>query len=71
MSGVEAVRWAPRVPRATIRRLYEGDACGLVDEELVDDVAFAFYARVHERWRARVFHQRLDRPRPQPDTSKD
>ena len=27
--------------------------------------------RVHERWRARVFHQRPDLPRPQPDTSND
>ena len=44
-SGVEAIRWAPRVRRSTIRRLYEQDARGIVDEELIDEVAFAFYAR--------------------------
>ncbi len=45
MSGVEAIRWAPRVPRATIQRLYDSDARGIVDEALIDEVAFAFYAR--------------------------
>jgi hypothetical protein len=28
-----------------IRRLYERDAMGIVDDELIDEVAFAFYAR--------------------------
>lgn len=45
MSGVEAIRWASRVPRATIQRLYDTDARGLVDQALIDEVAFAFYAR--------------------------
>jgi len=40
-----APQWAGRVPRWKIARLYEGDASGLVDEALVDDVAYAFYAR--------------------------
>jgi hypothetical protein len=39
------IRWAPRVPRDLIRRLYERDAIGIVDEELIDEVAFALYAR--------------------------
>ena len=38
-------RWAPRVPRYKILRLYENDALGLLDEELVDEVAYGFYAR--------------------------
>lgn len=38
-------KWAPRVPPATIRRLYERDALGIVDEELIDEVAFALKAR--------------------------
>jgi hypothetical protein len=33
------------VPQALIRRLYESDARGIVDEELIDEVAFAFHAR--------------------------
>ncbi|MEW6750488.1 MAG: hypothetical protein AB1505_05855 [Candidatus Latescibacterota bacterium] len=28
--------WAPRVPKARIRRLYETDARGVCDEELID-----------------------------------
>ncbi len=38
-------RWAPRVPPEKIRRLYELDALGIVDEELIDEVAFALRAR--------------------------
>lgn len=38
-------RWAPRVPRSKIRRLYEMDAQGIVDEELIAEVAYAFHAR--------------------------
>src|SRR5947209_2928158 len=37
--------WYPRVPRQQIRRLYESDARGVLDEELVQDVALAFYLR--------------------------
>jgi predicted RNA-binding Zn-ribbon protein involved in translation (DUF1610 family) len=39
------VRWAPRVNPQKIRRLYETDARGIVDEELIDDVGFALYSR--------------------------
>ena len=38
-------RWAPRVEPARIRQLYAADASGLVDAELIDDVAWALYAR--------------------------
>jgi hypothetical protein len=44
-AGSQAIRWAPRVSRELIRRLHETDARGIVDEELIDEVAFAFYAR--------------------------
>jgi len=30
------IAWAPRVPRAEIRRLYASEAAGLLDEELCD-----------------------------------
>ena len=39
------VQWAPRVRQSTIRRLYESDAAGRLDETLVDEVAYAFMAR--------------------------
>jgi hypothetical protein len=39
------LRWEPRVPGDRIRRLYETDARGILDEELLDDVAYALYAR--------------------------
>jgi hypothetical protein len=38
-------RWAPRVAVRKIRQLYESDARGIRDEELLDEVAFALYAR--------------------------
>jgi hypothetical protein len=38
-------RWAPRVAQSLIRRLYEADARGVVDDELIDEVGIALYAR--------------------------
>jgi hypothetical protein len=38
-------QWEPRVSPEKIRRLYETDARGILDEELLDDIAFALYAR--------------------------
>ena len=43
--GAECIQWATRVPRHKIRLLYERDAQGIRDEELIDEVAYAFYAR--------------------------
>jgi len=39
------VTWAARVPREKIRRLYESDARGLLDDELLDDVGISLYMR--------------------------
>ena len=44
-SGRADVTWAARVPREKIRRLYESDARGLLDEELLDDVGISLYVR--------------------------
>ena len=33
-------RWAPRVPQDKVRRLYETDARGIYDDELIDDVGY-------------------------------
>ena len=37
--------WAPRVPKWKIRRLYQNDANGIYDEELIDDVGYALFSR--------------------------
>lgn len=39
------LRWEPRVSPEKIRRLYEADARGILDLELLDDVAYALYSR--------------------------
>ena len=50
--GAAAVRWASRVNPSRIRRLYETDARGIVDEELIDEVGYALYARCRSILRA-------------------
>jgi len=42
--GIE-IRWAPRVRQQDIRRLYETDARGIYDEELIDKVGWGLYIR--------------------------
>lgn len=43
-----AIRWAPRVPMDWLRRLYEQDAMGIADEELVDKVGYRLYERCRD-----------------------
>ena len=38
--------WAKKVPPEKIKKLYEQDAKGIYDEELVDEVGISLYARV-------------------------
>ncbi len=38
-------RWAPRVPKPLIARLYEGSGKGLLDDRLVDDVGYRLLVR--------------------------
>jgi hypothetical protein len=45
MSQQNKPRWAQRIPQAKIRRLYELDARGIVDEELIADVGYRLYSR--------------------------
>jgi len=39
-------QWAKKVPPEKIKRLYEQDAKGIYDDELVDDVGISLYMRV-------------------------
>ena len=43
--SVDRIRWAPKVSPGKIRRLYEQNALGIVDDELIDDVGLALHAR--------------------------
>ena len=43
--GIAWVRWARPVRQDKVRRLYETDARGIMDEELIDDVGCALYLR--------------------------
>lgn len=42
------IRWARRVEPQKIRRLYESDAQGMLDQELLDDVGYGFYVCCRE-----------------------
>jgi DNA-directed RNA polymerase subunit RPC12/RpoP len=44
-AGRSEIRWSPRAPKWKIRRLYELDAQGILDEELLDDVGFTLLLR--------------------------
>lgn len=39
------IRWAPKVPQQTIRRLYQTDAKGIIDDELINEVGWALWDR--------------------------
>ncbi len=43
--GMDDINWAPRVPKRKIRRLYELEAKGVLDEELIEDVGFTLLLR--------------------------
>ncbi len=49
--------WAKRVSRRDIQRLYESDARGMLDEELLDKVHFAIHARVGDMFEVREAQQ--------------
>jgi hypothetical protein len=45
MGGKIIIQWAPRVKQCLVKHLYELDAQGIYDEELLDEVGWALYAR--------------------------
>ncbi|RPJ52431.1 MAG: hypothetical protein EHM21_00195, partial [Chloroflexi bacterium] len=40
--------WARRVSRRDVQRLYESDAWGMLDEELLEKVSYAIFARISD-----------------------
>ncbi len=43
--GSREPRWPPRVKKSALRRLYESEAAGLMDEELLEDVGITLWMR--------------------------
>jgi ribosomal protein S18 acetylase RimI-like enzyme len=43
--GRDEIEWAPRVPKHMIRRLYQSDARGLLDEDLLEEVGSILFQR--------------------------
>jgi hypothetical protein len=53
MSEQDKFHWTKRVSRRDIRSLYESDAKGLLDEDLLEQVHFAIHARVCDMFEVR------------------
>ncbi len=54
------IRWAPRLPPALLKRLYDSDASGIQDIELCNDVGSTLYSRC--RTFALVLRHEVDCP---------
>jgi hypothetical protein len=48
MNGRDEIEWGKRVPKWKLKRLYESDAQGLLDEDLLDDVGFTLLERCRD-----------------------
>lgn len=47
---MEKISWSPKIRQSKIRKLYQNDALGTVDEVLVDDVGLGLLERCHSIW---------------------
>jgi hypothetical protein len=54
MADATKFHWAGRVSRRDIQRLYESDARGMRDDELLDRVHYAIHARVSDMFEVRA-----------------
>ncbi len=57
MSEHDKFHWAKRVSRRDIQRLYESDAKGLLDEDLLNEVHYGIYVRVRDMFEVREAQQ--------------
>ncbi len=48
MPGQDTFHWAGKVSRKDIQRLYQSDAEGLLDEDLLEKAMYAIHARVRD-----------------------
>ncbi len=58
---MEQISWSPKIRQAKIWRLYQNDALGAVDEELVEDVGYGLLHRCRSVWL--VTHCKVECPR--------
>ncbi|MEX2225792.1 MAG: hypothetical protein WEB52_05000 [Dehalococcoidia bacterium] len=72
MAGADEIKWARRVRPETIRRLYTLDAKGIVDDELIDEVGYAFFCTLpqHPDRHTRARWPRDVPPLPQRDQTR-
>lgn len=73
MPESDKIQWAAKVSRKDIQRLYESDAQGLLDTDLLDKVMYAVHARIIDMFEVREAQQygrvkcrRCGAPIPQP-----
>lgn len=52
------IRWAPKLQPHKLVRLYQSDAAGRLDEELLDDIGWTIYARLADVLRIHASHVR-------------
>ncbi len=57
MNNPDKFHWAKRVSRRDIQRLYESDAKGLRDEDLLNEIHYAIYVRVCDMFEVRDAQQ--------------
>jgi hypothetical protein len=48
MAGRDEIHWSKRLPKWQLRRLYQSDAQGLLDEELLDEVGYTLLERCRD-----------------------
>jgi RNase P subunit RPR2 len=57
MSEFNQFHWAGKVSRRDIQKLYESDANGMLDEDLLDQVMFTLHARICDMFEVREAQQ--------------
>ena len=48
-------KWCPKVSRDTLLKLYQSDAKGIMDQELLDEVGYTFYTRCRQAQDTRLW----------------
>ncbi len=47
---MDEITWAPKIKQTLIWQLYQNDAAGTVEDELLEDVGYKLYHRCHSIW---------------------
>jgi RNase P subunit RPR2 len=57
MPAQDQYQWAKKIARKDIKRLYQSEALGMLDEELLDRVLYAIHARICDMFEVREAQQ--------------